>query len=395
MRINVAYALLQAFYWCAYCSYFSYLAAYLLDRGYPQATVALAITMLAAIGAVVPFLSGYVVDFRIPIRGFVAGVMVLAVPAAFLLRFSVGSIPLAFLSIACLGVLERSQSSVIDSWAGKLHARGHALRYGPTRAVASLGFALTAFLLGRLFARVGLDALFFVHAAFAALAVAAALWLPGVPVASTSDDGHLPLRAAAGLLVRTPRFRILVASILLASFGTVGNVTFLPLLIQRLGGTSADLGACLALMAGSETVLLLLYPRLSRRTSAERLLYVAFFFQALRVLSAALSPSLPVLLATQVLQAFAFGLYLPALLQYIGQISEPRMLSTATTLAIALGDGVGGLLGSAAGSAVVAASGIRAAYFVFAGVTTAGFLLFAIGQPAVVRREIAAPGESP
>ena len=32
IRNNIAYALLQAFYWCAFCSYFSYLVAYLLKN---------------------------------------------------------------------------------------------------------------------------------------------------------------------------------------------------------------------------------------------------------------------------------------------------------------------------------------------------------------------------
>ena len=397
VRTNVAYALLQAFYWCAYCAFFSFLPPYLLAHGFPQATIGLVLTMLAAFSAVVPFLVGYLVDFHVPIRLCVSVALGLAVPAAFLLRATVASAPLAVLSIALLGILERSQSSVIDSWAVKLHARGVDLRYGTSRAVASVSFAVAALLLGRLFARVGLDALFIVHAAFAGLAVAAALFLQGVPVSARGASRGKGLGSTLAALLRLPRYRVLVAAVILGCAGTVPTVMFLPMRIAALGGTSADLGLSLFVMAVSESTFLLLHRRLAGRFSAERLLLVSFGAMVLRVLAATFAPSIPLLVAAHAFQALSYGLYLPAMLQYVGQIVETRVLATAVTLTVALGEGLGGVLGNAVGSAVVGTMGVRGAYLVFSACAVAAFLVFSFGQAAVVRREIAddagRPGE--
>ncbi len=391
IRNNIAYALLQAFYWCAFCSYFSYLVAYLLKNGYSRPLIGLILTMLSALSVAVPLVAGYLVDFAFPIRRFVAVVMGLAIPAAFLLRFSVASVPLSVLSIACLGILERGQSSVLDSWAVKLRGRGVDLRYGPTRAFASLSFAFTALLLGGFFARVGLDKLFYVHAAFAAGCLVSALFLDDVPVKGRDHADHLPVRSALRLLAGNPRYRLLVVSITLCGIASITNVTFMPMMVDYLGGTSADLGACLFVMALSEMTVMLLFQRLARRFAVDRMLAVALFFIVVRVAVVYFVPSIPWLIAAQTLQAMSFGLYLPSLLLYLGRITDPRMQATAVTFAVAAGEGVAGIVGNSAGSALLALSDMRTVYLFFGCVALAGFLTFVAGQASIVRKEAEPP----
>jgi MFS transporter, PPP family, 3-phenylpropionic acid transporter len=388
LRTNVLYALLQAFYWCAYCAYFSFLVAYLLEKDYPKPVIGLILMMLSALVLVVPLVTGYLVDFLVPIRIYVAVVMGLAIPAAFLLRFSVASVPLAVLSIACFGILERSQSSGLDSWAVKLRLQGVALHYGPTRAFASLSYAVAALFLGGLFARIGLDKLFYVHAVFAAGCVVSALLLQGVPVVPKGHEDRLSLREAFGLLGRNPRYRLLVLCITLTGIGAVTNTTYLPMLVDSLHGTSADLGACLFVMALSEVSFMLLYQRLSRRFAADRMLAVAMFFIVLRALAPFFVPSIPWLIAVQGLNAISFGLYLPALLVYLGQITDVRMQATAITFAIAASEGFAGTIGNATGSAIVALFGLRWVYVVIGAVAALGFLIFVVGQASIARREV-------
>jgi MFS transporter, PPP family, 3-phenylpropionic acid transporter len=387
LRANLLYALLQAFYWCAFCAYFSFLVAYLLENGYAKPLIGLILTMLAALTVVVPIVTGYLVDFHFPIRKFVVVVMGLAIPAAYLLRFSIASVPLAVLSIACLGMLERSQNSVLDSWAVKLNGLGVDLRYGPARAFASLSYAVTALLLGGLFARVGLDKLFIVHAVFAAGCVLSALFLQDVPVMPKGHVDRLSPREALGLLAKNPRYRLLVVCITLTGIGTVTTVAYLPMLIELLHGTSADLGVCLFVTVLCEGPLMVLYRRFSSRFAADRLLAVALFCQTLRILAPFVVPSIPWLLATQAILSLSYGLYLPSLLKYLGQITDSRMQATAITFAIASGEGVAGIVGNAAGTAVIALLGLRWVYAVVGSIAALGFLFFVVGQSSIARRE--------
>lgn len=381
-RVNVAYAALQIFFWCAYCSFFSFLILYLLENGYPRSTIGWMMTMLSALSVVVPQVYGYLSDFHWPVRRLVSGGLLLSIPAVFLVRASIGIVPLAFLTIGLMGVLERSLVSVIDSWGMKLKLRGYQLNYAMTRGFASVSFAFAALGLGVLYDRAGISMMFWMNAFFAILAVAAALTL--APVAPRRRDDpqtthYLSYGQALQVLRQNRPYRRLVAAMFLVAFGQVASATLLPIKIAAFGGSNSDLGRSMFVMAVSEFPAMLLYQRVASRFRAHTLVAVGMIFVILRVVSAWIAPSISWLITSQVFQMLSLGLYLPALLHLISEITDARVQATAITFAFAAGDGLSGLSGNAISGYLADRFGLGTVYGLFAILVTAGFVLYLTG----------------
>lgn len=394
VQLNVLFSMLQCFFWSANCIYFSFLVMFLNANGYPHKTIGFLMMLLAVLNTFVPAIAGYLADFFIPIKKIVVGCLFLSIPAAFLLPAAVSVVPLTFVAVCCMSVLEKSLSSVIDSWEMRVQQHKSYLNYGLTRGSASLAFALVGIVFGNVFARTGLGAMFTVHAIFAGIALLAAVFLDAVPVQHPKADRRFCASDCAKAqpaapqkssyfnvvreLLRDRRYRLLLISLMCYGTSTVAIHTFQPLLITEIGGTSADLGTCLFVMAVSEVPMMILFQRMVRKVGSGKLLRLAFFCTILRVGICAVVPSIGWLIAAQLIHALAFGLYLPAALRYISDITPSKVKATAITLAMACADGLSGVIANPLGGLVSDALGIRSVFLMLACIAAIGFLVFCL-----------------
>ena len=374
-KTNLIYLLVQSFLCCAHGCYFGFLVVYLTQNGYDSVTIGFIMTLLAVFGLIITPLWGYLSDFVIPVKRIICGCMLLSIPAAFLLRFSTGMIPLTVVSILCMCVLERHMTSVVDSWGMKVMAKKPYLDYGLARGTAAFIYAVSGLLLGQVFSKFGIHTLFYLHAVLAGCCVISACFFDSVPTAPRSEKKQ-PYGQTAKKLLQNRRYRILLVCLMLAGVASVSSATFHPLRITQLGGTTAAMGASMFVMASSEMPAMFISKRLLSRFRADILLTVALFGIVLRMLANALAPNLPVLIAVQCLQALSYGLFLPVLLEYIRQITEPEMTATAITLGIACFDGFFGVIGNLVGGVLAATIGVRMVLLLFAGIAFVSFLIF-------------------
>lgn len=386
-RINLLFGCLQSFFWSANCVYFSFLVLYLNMIGQRDQTISFLMMMLSVITVITPSIVGYISDFVIPIKKIVAGFMLFSIPAAFFLKFSAGCITLIFLSVACMGILEKSLVSVIDSWAMKIQPKHPGFNYGLTRGLASFVYAVVGLLMGGYFDRMGLDQLFYVHAFFALGAFISAVLLDNISVhkkevlkneiRGARSQNYLEVLHS---LLKKPRYRLLVVSMMLAGIALVSTYTYQPLLLAEMGGTNRHLGMSLFVMASSEVPIMLGYNKLSERITNDKLLMIAFFFTVLRVVSHLFVPNLGWLIGIQVIQSLSFGLFLPSMLAYIGEITDARMTASAITLAMACYEGISGILGNFAGGIIVEKHGLRSVYVFFGMIALMAFGLLSFSM---------------
>lgn len=384
-RINLLFGCLQSFFWSANCVYFSFLVLYLNKIGQTDKTISFLMMMLSMITVITPSVVGYLSDFVIPIKRIVAGFMLFSIPAAFFLKFSAGCIPLIFLSVACMGILEKSLVSVIDSWAMKIQPKYPGFNYGLTRGLASLVYGLVGLLMGSFFDKLGLDKLFYVHGVFALGAFLSAMFLDHIEIHKKDVLIHEAGRGWSQnypevlfALLKSPRYFLLVVSMMLAGIALVSTYTYQPLLLAEMGGTNRHLGMSLFVMASSEVPIMLGYNKLSEKIANDRLLMIAFFFTVLRVVSHLLVPDLAWLIGIQVIQSLSFGLFLPSVLAYIGEITDARVTASAITFAMACYEGLSGMLGNFVGGMIADLFGLRMVYVFFGIVAMAAFATLSI-----------------
>ena len=245
-----------------------------------------------------------------------------------------------------------------------------ARQYGLVRGLQSGSFAIATLVAGLVWEQAGYGA---------AVPVFVLLAVPVVLVAwRIRDVGHARLSAGRrGGAVRealavAPRLPRALLAIGLANVGVFGVLTFLPLLIVRLGGGSGDIGLAVGITAAVEVVMLPVSSRLLVRSGPRNVVTAGVALMAVVFAWFALAPTPGHVIAASVLYGVAWSamwagsvttvrVLLPPELQGSGQ----SLLALSTAGIAAFGANVGGgLLWSGPGP--MAVFGIAAACAVLA-----------------------------
>jgi PPP family 3-phenylpropionic acid transporter len=244
-------------------------------------------------------------------------------------------------------------------------------QYGQVRALQSGAFAVGSLVAGAVFERLGYGAAVPVFIVLALPVIAVAMVIPDVGRAKLSDRGRGgAMREALEIQPRLPRVLLAIG---LANVGVFAMLTFLPLLIDRLGGRSGDIGLAVGVTAAVEVAALPAVSRLLGWFGPRAVVTAGIALLAVVFAGFALAPSPEVVIAVAVLYGVAWSamwagsvttisLLLPPALQGSGQ----GLLSlTAAGISAFVANVVGGLLwsgfgpmalfGLAAGSAALGA----------------------------------------
>jgi MFS family permease len=232
-------------------------------------------------------------------------------------------------------------------------------QYGQVRALQSGAFAVGSLLAGAVFERLGYGAAVPVFIVLALPVIVVAMVIPDVGRARLSDRGRGgAIREALAIQPRLPR---LLLAIGLANVGVFAMLTFLPLLIDRLGGKAGDIGVAVGVTAAVEVAALPAVSRLLVRFGPRAVLTLGIALLAVVFAGFALAPSPEVVIAVALLYGVAWSamwagsvttisLLLPPALQGSGQ----ALLSlTAAGVSAFVANVVGGLLWSGFGPTVL------------------------------------------
>jgi len=177
------------------------------------------------------------------------------------------------------------------------------------------------------------------------------------------------------------RLLVLVAATGLAwvSYGPYG--TFYTIHLQRLGFSRAFAGAAWALAAGSELVVMLLWPRMCAWATPRTWLIVGLTAHSVRWLLSSVAHDPLFLLAIQLTHAFTFGVVYLAAVQSVERLVPDGLRTTAQGVIASVTFGVGGLVGNGLGGVLYEAIGMTALYIAAAIVSGWATFLYVVGMP--------------
>jgi PPP family 3-phenylpropionic acid transporter len=183
-------------------------------------------------------------------------------------------------------------------------------------------------------------------------------------------------------VMRDRRLLVLVAATGLAwvSYGPYG--TFYTIHLERLGFSRAFAGAAWALAAGSELVVMLLWPRMCARATPRTWLIVGLTAHPVRWLLSSVAHDPLFLLAIQLTHAFTFGVFYLAAVQSVERLVPDGLRTTAQGVFAAVTFGVGGLVGNGLGGVLYEVIGMSALYIAAAVVAGWGTFLYVVGMPS-------------
>lgn len=279
-RYSRLFAALQSSYWMSFCSLIGFSTVLLSAMKFSPGQIG---SILAAASTASIFAQPALATLvsRHPRHGLhrlILTSLVAAILSTLLLFPAGGHFALTLLAFALIGMSEIALQSFINSFFLQYVNAGHRLSFGLTRGLGSLAYALCGAAVGFLIGRLGPMVILPVHVGFLVLTFMIALSLkPSGPVLDSYPASPSGGSGSIGHVIRAwPSIAILLIASTFAFISFNSLVAFTPIVLKSVGGTDADMGMIVFLMASSEVPAMFLFSRLQRRFGSERLLLISF-----------------------------------------------------------------------------------------------------------------------
>lgn len=323
LKINILYSVLQGAYWINFCCVVSYAVVFLQAKGFDNTQLGGVLAAGNVMGFVIGSLLSAAVDRYIRFEARYAALLMLAfqaVSAIVLLRPACPAPLIAVIWALYLACCVAANSLVTKISVDAAHA-GISINYSVARGIGSAAYVFASAALGTLTEKTGISVI--PSVGLAAILVQAALILlirTGVP--SLLSTGAVSSRASsstslAGFIGKYRRFSLLLPG--LAALFVSHNIIchFMLNITRNVGGGVSEMGVLTAFSAVMEIPVMFFYPKLRDRFSCNRLLRLSTAGFLIQGAAIAAARSMPGLYAGFALQICAFGLYTPAIVDYV------------------------------------------------------------------------------
>jgi MFS transporter, PPP family, 3-phenylpropionic acid transporter len=275
---------------------------------------------------------------------------------------------LFILTAVLVAVFQSAIIPVSDSISIK-YATKMRYNYGNIRLFGSLGFGLAVFVMGRL-SEYSPTVIFYTF--FIALAIASILAFR-LPKEAASARVNL-LRGMKELFIMKKFILFLLITFLI--FGpNLANNFYFGLFVDKTGGSYTGIGIAFLIAVLSEIPFMRISGRWIDKFGLLPIAAIAGSISMVRWFFYFLEPSLTLVYASAIIQGLSIGLFIPAGLQYIRDITPIHITATAVTIYSAIGNGLGNWFSTFFGGIIYEKYSIFHVYLFFGILTFLGVLL--------------------
>lgn len=357
--LDLKYAASQVFYFAGFCATIGYASVYLLDKGFSNATIGIALAVSNIIAVVAqPLLASFIDKHEeIPLQRvamvILSGVVVGALFIYLLPQFQwllISLIVVVFAAISTLMPLMNSLAFVFEK-------DGVEINYGLARGIGSVAYALISIALGQVASAISPSVFPLLYAGFNAILIGV-IYHYHLPkgyvgtkvevVAKPENHQHLTLIQFAA---KYKKFMLFMVSVVCVYFShTVINMFFIQV-ITPIGGDSVDMGNAIFLAAMVELPMMAFFSKINEKINCGTLIKISILFFALKHGLTYLATDMWMIYAAQVLQMFAYALFIPASVYYVNQkiddadkVKGQSLVPMAMTVSGVFGTLFGGIL---------------------------------------------------
>ena len=385
--VRPAYFIVQGGYWMSICVANSYAAVFLQGRGFSNSELGLILALGNISGLLLsPWLAS-VVDRSRRLGLYHCLWALLCVQALALCGCCM--IPGSGLGLSLMYILYMAVVVSINplntQLCFELSDWAMPVSYSPARGIGSLCYALMSLALGRLTLSLGSDMLplaglfcLLLQAASTGLITAVRLSM-GLPLAI---QPHKAKDKAEGLslpafIAENKRFCFLMLGLALIFFSYNISDFFMINILRSLGGNEADLGKISCFKAMLELPAMLMFSRLTYRFKCSSVCtFAALAFVAKAVLIA-ISAEVWMLYLANIFQLISFGLMIPALVQYVNLVIDPKDLTKGQALNHGMTT-MGGIFASLIGGWLFDSLSISTTLFIAVMISVCGALIVSL-----------------
>lgn len=272
------------------------------------------------------------------------------------------------LTAILVGIFQSAIIPISDSISIKYATRVH-YNYGNIRLFGSLGFGIAVFLMGRL-SENSPSVIF--YAFFISLAVSAllAFLLP-------KESAPVKVNLSSGVkeLFLIKKFLVFLMVTFLIFGPNLANNFYFGLFVDKLGGSYTGIGIAFLIAVLSEIPFMRLSGKLIAKWGLLPVATMAGTISMIRWIFYFMEPNLTLVYASAMIQGLSLGLFIPAGLQYIRDITPKHITATAVTIYSAIGNGLGNWFSTFLGGVIYDKLSIFGVYLFFAVLTFMGVVL--------------------
>ena len=340
--LNIKYGCIHGTYWMYYGVAGSFASAFLLARGYSNAEIGI---ILAVGNILAVFLQPLIADLadrskKLSLVGVTQiSTVLLMVLTLMLFVMKQKSAALWVVYMFIMAWMTTLQP-LFNSLAFKLEETGVHINFGACRSVGSLAYAVLCAFLGTLVEAKGVGVLP-LSGEIVLLMLLASLWVTKTQfdrmvgektgkqaVSVLGECGQVPVADAeeaeeinlALFVKRNKLFVVLNLAVIGVFFSNSILNNFMLQVVEGVGGTSEDMGRIFSVMAFLEIPALFFFDKIKERFSCQLILKFAAICFTLKVLLIYLAESVTMIYVAHLLQTFSFGLFLPAMVSFIGEV---------------------------------------------------------------------------
>ncbi len=333
LSLSLRLKLLEAFMFASLTLVNGNFTTFLNLMGYSDTVIGILFAAAGAVTMVCEPLLGSLCDRHSPFRVLMICCTGAAAGTMFLFFRFAGVFTMSLVYAVTVGLMVCTMG-LLDNWVMRLAQENSGIDYGRTRAVGSLSFAAATYLFGQLLARIGYENARWLLLGAATLTVLTALMVPDPRRESAAEP--VSLHEALVYLAHNREYKVFVFCLLLAMLSGQSFQSYLPVLLERVGGGIGYVGTANALAAATEIVVMAAMTPLVKKFGTRRVLCVGFFGHALKSVVSVLMPTPAAVAAASLLQIFSFAITIPASVLYQFEHVEPRYTGVATMLSMSL-----------------------------------------------------------
>ena len=326
-RIFFRFTTVMILYYISCCAIMGFAALFMQSRGFTNTETGLFFTCSSFLCIVQQMLYAVALDRfpRLSARHFLLGFGVISILLGILLSFTTKKTVL-FICYTLLNSCILTSSSLINTFGIEFVNAGIPLNFGLARGLGSLSYACSSLFLGNIISHYSVSVILPLHIATqCVLLLLLSLHTVNTPGSSTMPT-ELPSESSHNMLSflrANPFLLLLFTGMLLLYFSYTVINNFHINIIEATGGGSRELGISTSIAALLELPAMAAFTPLSRKILPRTLLLISCVFFFLKISMLFFAGNIIDVYASQILQFFSYGIFVPASTYYINSILPP------------------------------------------------------------------------
>ena len=362
-----SFQVFQFVFWAGVACYTPYIVIFLMQKNVGISQIGLILTLSALSGVLSQPVWGLISDHIKSIKKVFVLCLLITAVLAIILSFMSSTVVIAAM-LVIITFFYAPLIPLLDSWTVRAALEDGKRSYGAVRLWGSIGFAILVTIMGRIVGGSSASLAFIGYGAISCLTVLISLAVKDVRVDSSvkangdAEQERHNKRADIARLLKNYNYVVFLVFTFFLYISMLSIFSFLPKLMDYVGGNAGLYGIAMAVSAFSEVPILYFSSRLIKKYKATTLILLATVFYIIRlfIYSVAVSPILIIL--TQILQGLSYGLFLASYVYYIHSLAPEGLKTTAQTIGNAVYTGMGGIVGNYVCGRVIDRYGIHAVY---------------------------------